>query len=89
MDKQVASTPQRWTKSSTTVEQSPPKVAEVLSDRQLCERYLELIANGVAETPALVQIFGHLHSTPANAAAGNSRTKYLRMIKECEEDTVY
>lgn len=77
--KQASQTPQRWTKSSTTVEQSQPAPLNI---PKLCEAYQKLISQGTAETPALIEIFGHLHSTPANAAAGNSRTKYLRWIEE-------
>lgn len=77
--KQVPQAPQRWTKSSTVVEQSQPVALDIPT---LCKAYKELVARGVAETPALVEVFGYLHSTPANAAAGNSRTKYLRWIEE-------
>jgi hypothetical protein len=77
--KQIPQAPQKWTKSSTVVEQSQ---SEALDVSKLCNAYRKLIAQGVAETPALIEVFGHLHSTPANAAAGNSRTKYLRWIEE-------
>lgn len=79
--KQAPVTPQKWTRSSTTMEQSEPKVPNPPDIPKLCQDYRELVAAGIAETPALVQVFGHLHSTPANAAAGNSRTKYLRWVE--------
>jgi hypothetical protein len=49
-------------------------------ERRLYERYCELVQTGKSEREILIELFGHRHSNPETAAAGNSRKSYLKRI---------
>ena len=54
-------------------------------DRELYLQYQTLANQGKEQRQILIELFGHRHSKPETAAAGNSRKRYLEKIEEWKQ----
>ena len=54
-------------------------------DRDLYLQYQTLANQGKEQRQILIELFGHRHSKPETAAAGNSRKRYLEKIEEWKQ----
>ncbi len=63
--------------------QNDPEPEE--DDRDQYFHYRTLAAQGKDQRQILIELFGHRHSKPETAAAGNSRKRYLEKIEEWKQ----